>query len=160
MEQDANLQIRRRSFGSSYGEGWVKKGLGEKNEVKVTFPRILVKSSQSGSVAMCVGFQQGIQLAVEGLCFGYLARWVYVAREYVGGSILYRTDISYIAIAADGQDWLRFGTFGTEGVRPASSWVKSNQGTVKFEKLFITKKKPRVVVGLSVSRSFAEGGLG
>ncbi|KAL9036418.1 MAG: hypothetical protein Q9214_006141, partial [Letrouitia sp. 1 TL-2023] len=66
-----------------------------------------------------------------------------------GGSILYKADVSYIAIATDGQDSLRVGTFGTEDIRPASSWVNSNQGTAKFEKPFATEKKPRVVAGLS-----------
>lgn len=149
VEQDANVQVGRRSFGAAYGGGWGEKGLSEKNEVKVTFPRIFAKAPKVAVWLCALDFSKAYNWRLKAYASDVSPEGFTLHADTWGGSILYKADVSYIAIAADGQDSLRVGTFGTEDIRPASSWVNSNQGTAKFEKPFTTEKKPRVVAGLS-----------
>ncbi|KAL9608793.1 MAG: hypothetical protein Q9167_006380, partial [Letrouitia subvulpina] len=149
VEQDANVQVGRRSFGTAYGGGWGEKGLGDKNEVKVTFSRTFAKAPKVVVWLSALDFSKAYNWRLKAYASDISPEGFTLHADTWGGSILYKTDVSYIAIAADGQDSLRVGTFGTEDIRPSSSWVNSNQGLVKFEKPFKTDKRPRVVAGLS-----------
>ena len=144
LPNDANIQIGRRSFGAPYPDG---KQLPPQNQVKVDFPQSFTAPPKVLVWLCALDFSKSYNWRLKATATDITKDGFVLHADTWDDTILYKGDVSYIALASESLPGLQTGSFSTADVR-GPGWVNANTGSAKFEKAF--EKVPRVVAGLSM----------
>ena len=144
MPDDANIQIGRRSFGAPYPTG---KQLPLQNQVKVDFPRAFSVPPKVLVWISALDFSKAYNWRLKTTATDITTDGFILHADTWDNTILYKADVTFIALAEEGLPGMQSGTFSTADVR-GPGWVNANTGSAKFKQAF--QKPPRVVAGLSM----------
>lgn len=144
LPNDPNVQIGRRTFGAPYPDG---KQLHLQNQVKVDFPRPFAAPPKVLVWICALDFSKSYNWRLKATATDITKDGFIRHADTWDNTILYKADVSYIALAQENLPDLQTGSFSTADVR-GPGWVNANSGSAKFGKAF--EKVPRVVAGLNM----------
>ena len=146
LPNDPNVQMGRCTFGQAYNKGY-QLPLGNSSPVKFqrkTFsspPTVLAWIS-------CMDFSKAYNWRLKVYASDVTTEGFNIHADTWSNCILYKADVTWIALAEDQMPGMRTGQYSIADVRDTSKWVNENSGSVAFKKPFDTKP-PKVVAGLN-----------
>lgn len=144
LPNDPNIQIGRRTFGAPYPAG---KQLPLGNQVEVDFTRAFTAPPKVLVWICALDFSKSYNWRLRATATDITKDGFILHADTWDNTILYKADVSYVALAQENLPGLQTGSFSTADVR-GPGWVNANSGSAKFGKAF--EKVPRVVAGLNM----------